>query len=188
MWIAFLFPWMVLNVSSSAQGHWYSHSCVLSVHFLCPLFLYFDPMIIAHQAFLSMEFSRQEYQSGLPGEDSGDFPKPGIELPSLISSALPGRFFTTEPPGKPFSVWLLVIYWFRRVFIYEGYLHFFNSVNQFDVCILSMSVVGLAMQRKLDFYVVIFIKFFPFGFAICVYAHRSITPSEVKNCFLSVLL
>ena len=67
-------------------------------------------------------------------------------------------------------------------------MHFFNSVNQFDVCILSMSVVGLATQRKLDFYVVIFIEFSPFGFVICVCAHRSIPPSEVKNCFLSVLL
>ena len=51
-----------------------------------------------------------------------------------------------------------------------------------------MSVVGLATQRKLDFYVVIFIEFSPFGFVICVCAHRSIPPSEVKNCFLSVLL
>ena len=97
-------------VSSSAQGHWYSHSCVLSVHLLFPPFLYFDPMIIAHQGPLSMEFSRQEYQSGLPG--ARDW------TPISLSSVLPGRFFTTEPPGKPFSVWLLVIYWFRRVFVY----------------------------------------------------------------------
>ena len=31
----------------------------------------------------------------------GDLPNPGIELLSLASPALAGRFFTTEPPGKP---------------------------------------------------------------------------------------
>ena len=31
----------------------------------------------------------------------GDLPDPGIELISLASSAMAGRFFTTVPPGKP---------------------------------------------------------------------------------------
>ena len=31
---------------------------------------------------------------------SRGFPDPGIELASLASPALAGRFFTTEPPGK----------------------------------------------------------------------------------------
>ena len=35
---------------------------------------------VAHQAPLSMEFSRQEYWSGLPCPPSGDLPNPGIEL------------------------------------------------------------------------------------------------------------
>ena len=30
----------------------------------------------------------------------GDLPNPGIEPASLMSPALAGRFFTTEPPGK----------------------------------------------------------------------------------------
>ena len=34
---------------------------------------------IAHQAPLSMEFSRQEYWSGLPYPPPGDFSNPGIE-------------------------------------------------------------------------------------------------------------
>ena len=32
---------------------------------------------------------------------SGDLPNLGIELTSLVSPALAGEFFTTEPPGKP---------------------------------------------------------------------------------------
>ena len=47
---------------------------------------------------LSMGFSRQEYWSGLPFPPSGDLPDPGIEP---MSPALVGKFFTTEPPGKP---------------------------------------------------------------------------------------
>ena len=35
-----------------------------------------------------MEFSRQEYWSGLPSTAPGDLPKPGIEPMSLVSPAL----------------------------------------------------------------------------------------------------
>ena len=43
---------------------------------------------------LTMEFSRQEYWSGLPFPIPGDLPDPGIEPSSLASPALAGRFFT----------------------------------------------------------------------------------------------
>ena len=48
-----------------------------------------------------MQFSRQEYWSGLPRPPPGDLPHPGIKSVSLISPALAEGFFTTEPPGKP---------------------------------------------------------------------------------------
>ena len=51
---------------------------------------------LAHQAPLSVGFSRQEYWSGLPGPPPGDPPDPGIELVSLVSPALAGRVFTTS--------------------------------------------------------------------------------------------
>ena len=59
------------------------------------------PWSVAHQAPLSMEFSRQVYWSGLPFPPAGDLPDPGIEPIPLASPALSGGFFTTEPPGKP---------------------------------------------------------------------------------------
>ena len=62
------------------------------------LCLFATPWTVAYQAPLSMGFSRQEYWSGLPFPSSGDLPNPGIEQGS---PALAGRFFTTEPPGKP---------------------------------------------------------------------------------------
>jgi len=48
-----------------------------------------------------MEFSRQEYWSGLPFPPQGDLPNPGIEPLSPASPALTGGLFTTEPPGNP---------------------------------------------------------------------------------------
>ena len=43
-----------------------------------------------------MEFSRQEYWSGLPCPPPGDLPHPGIGLAPLLSLALAGGFFTTS--------------------------------------------------------------------------------------------
>ena len=55
------------------------------------------PWTVARQAPLSMGFSRQEYWSVfLCPPPSGDLPYPGIELTSLTSPALAGRFFTTN--------------------------------------------------------------------------------------------
>ena len=62
---------------------------------------------VACQAPLSMEFSRQEYWSGLPVPLPGHLPDPGIENASLT---LAGRFFATEPPGKEIASWLLAIH------------------------------------------------------------------------------
>ena len=54
------------------------------------------PWTVAHQAPLSIGFSRQEYWSGLPFPTPGDLPDPGIKPTSLRSPALAGRFFTTN--------------------------------------------------------------------------------------------
>ena len=56
------------------------------------------PWTIVPQAPLSMGFSRQEYWSSLPLLSPRNLPDPGIKI---TSPALAGRFFTTEPPGKP---------------------------------------------------------------------------------------
>ena len=58
--------------------------------------LFGTPWTVAHQAPQSVEFSRQEYWSGLPFPSPGDLPKPGIEpgSPTLQAGAL-----SSEPPG-----------------------------------------------------------------------------------------
>ena len=59
------------------------------------------PLTVDHEVPLSMEFSRQEYWSGLPFPMPGDLSVSGIKPVYLVSPALAGRFFTTEPPVKP---------------------------------------------------------------------------------------
>ena len=56
------------------------------------------PWTVAHQAPLSMGFSRQEYWSGLPFPSPGDLPNPGIKP---VSPASAEGFFTPESPEKP---------------------------------------------------------------------------------------
>ena len=69
-----------------------SHVCML----WCVRF-FAAPWTTAHQAPLSMEFSRQEYWSGLPFPSPGDLPYPGIKpgSPTLQADPLPA-----EPAGK----------------------------------------------------------------------------------------
>ena len=64
------------------------------------------PWTVAHQAPLSMGFSRQEHWSGLPFPSPGDLPGSGIES---TSPALAAGFFTTEPPRKPYVHYILYL-------------------------------------------------------------------------------
>ena len=76
----------------------YAHD-VLCACVLCqfsPVWLFATLSTAAHQAPVSMGFSKQEYWSGLPCPPPGDLLDPGIELESLMSPALAGRFFTTS--------------------------------------------------------------------------------------------
>ena len=65
--------------------------------------LFATPWTIAHQAPLSMEFSRQEYWSGVPFPPPGDLPDPRIKLASLMSPALAGGFFATSATWEGLS-------------------------------------------------------------------------------------
>ena len=77
----------------------------MKVKMLSRVRLFVTPWTVAHQAPLSMGFSRQEYWSGLPFPSPGDLRDPGMEprSPALQADALP-----SEPPGmsiniKPYS-------------------------------------------------------------------------------------
>ena len=70
--------------------------CILYVCMLSHVQLFATPWTVAHQALLSMGFSREEYWCGLPFPSPGDLPDPGIEpgSPTLQADAL-----TSEPPA-----------------------------------------------------------------------------------------
>ena len=72
----------IISTDSSMAG-----VCMLVSH----VQLFATPWTVAHQAPLSMEFSRQEYWSGLPFLSPGDLPNPGIELgsPAFQADSLP---------------------------------------------------------------------------------------------------
>ena len=77
------------------------------VHVLCHFShvrLFANPWTVACQAPLSMEFSRQEYWSGLPFPLPEDLSDPGIEPASLTSPALAGRLFTTSATREAHSL------------------------------------------------------------------------------------
>ena len=73
------------------------------IHVLSCVQLFATLQTEAHQAPLPIGFSSQEYWSGLPFSPPGDLPDPGIKPRCLMSPALAGKFFITEPPGKPIN-------------------------------------------------------------------------------------
>ena len=78
-------------------------SCLLSANMtekcwlLSYIQLFVTPWTVACLAILSMEFSRQEYWSGLPFPSPGDLPNPGTDP---RSPALEADSLLSEPLGK----------------------------------------------------------------------------------------
>ena len=86
--------------------HMYIHVCMLSrfsrVRLCATLWT------VAHQAPLSMGFSRQEYWSGLPCPPPGELGDPGIKPASFMSPALASRFFTTSVTWEAMYIYILL--------------------------------------------------------------------------------
>ena len=80
----------------------YHFECMLSYSVMSDsLRGHVTPWTVTRQAPLSMGCPRQEYWSRLPFPPPGDLPNPRIIPASPVSSALAGRFFPIEQPGKP---------------------------------------------------------------------------------------
>ena len=76
-----------------------------------------------------MEFSRQEYWSGLPFPSPGDLPNPGIEArsPGFQADSLP-----FAPPGKPKMMKGLILYLSRGATVFLSLPKYF-SVDTFEL-------------------------------------------------------
>ena len=60
------------------------------------VYLFAIPWSVAHQVPLSLEFTSQEYWSGLLFPSPGDLLSPGIKPTSLVPPVLAGGVFTTH--------------------------------------------------------------------------------------------
>ena len=96
---------IILIKKGGGTVFWYLCVCAESLQSCLSV----TPWTVAHQAPLSMGFSRQEYWSGLPCPPPGDLPDPGIKCMYLMPPALAGGFFTTNSPGKPTLVYTLLV-------------------------------------------------------------------------------
>ena len=85
---------MSMDLSENIHSNFVENSLKMLSRFSC-VWLFGTPWTVAHQALLSMGFSRQEYWSGLPFPSPGDLLDTGMEPMSLMSPALAGGFFTT---------------------------------------------------------------------------------------------
>ena len=145
--ISFIQPPLILTSCIWLQGYSVAQSCLT----LC------TSWTAAYQAPLS----RQEYWSGLLFPTLGGLPDPGIELASLVTPALAGRFFTTVPPGKPYeityvrtktSTWAFIIHLlltklqtlYRTCFSTSGLLRP-RSQSRLLCCIYSPYLFGLLL-------------------------------------------
>ena len=102
---------------------------------------------VAHQAPLSIGFSRQEYQSGLPFPSPEDLPTTGTES---MFTALAGRSFTTETTGKPIQYSSLMIDLFFLIFSSVQ----FSSVAQSCPTLcdpMNHSTPGLPVHHQIPF-------------------------------------
>ena len=79
--------------------------------------LFVTPWTIAYQAPPSVQFSRQEYWSGLPFPSPGSLPDPRIKprSPTLQADAL-----TSEPPGKLKSTGVGCYFLLQGIFLTQG--------------------------------------------------------------------
>ena len=104
------------------------------------------PWTVAHQAPLSMGFSRQEYWSGLPFPSPGDLPDPGIEPrpPALQADAL-----LTMP--RPVTLWITMKW-------SEVAQSCPTLCNPMDCSLPGSSVHGIFQARVLEWIAISFSK------------------------------
>ena len=92
----------------------------------------------AHQASLSVELSWYESWSRLPFLPPGDLPNPGNRTCISWVSCIAGGFFSSEPPGKPRSLY--------RIFTSSMLLWCFGC--GFFVCLFSWWLVVSALTNE----------------------------------------
>ena len=101
------------------------HSLSMHAQLLSRVWLFVTPWIVAHQAPLSMGFSRQEYWSGLPILLlQGIFPTQGLSLSLLCLLHWQVDSLLLVPPRKPDLYLCLLIH------LYNNSMNWWFSINE----------------------------------------------------------
>ena len=101
------------------------HSLSMHAQLLSRFWLFVTPWIVAHQAPLSMGFSRQEYWSGLPILLlQGIFPTQGLSLSLLCLLHWQVDSLLLVPPRKPDLYLCLLIH------LYNNSMNWWFSINE----------------------------------------------------------
>ena len=125
--------------------------------------LFASPWTVAHQAPLSMEFSRQECWSGLPFPSPGALPNPGIEPGS---PAVQANSLSSKPPQNPLSHmdpisfnqlnWGIKKRWHYRV----GGWNKRGKINSECSCLLWLLIIMFSSYCRGDFFLLDFLTYF----------------------------
>ena len=100
------------------------------------------PWTVAHQAPLSIGFSRQQYWSGLSSPSPGDLPNPKIEP---VSPALAGGLFTTEPSGKTKFVAATIKIQIQSLTTFSYHFLFILCVRSFIPCWNRTTLIKISL-------------------------------------------
>ena len=106
------------------------HMCACMLSCFSHVRLWATLWTITHQGPPSIGFSRQEYWSVLPYPPPGDLPDLGIELTSLQSHAVAGRFFTTS---ATWEAHMHMHYIHMYICIYTFFFTFFSHVSYYII-------------------------------------------------------
>ena len=110
------------------------HACVCAKSLQLCLILCSLMDCVAHQASLSVGFSRQEYWGGLACPPPGNLPNPVIEPTSLRSPTLADRFFTTSATWETH-----ILYVYMYISLYIFFIH--SSVHEHLDCFHVLVIV-----------------------------------------------
>ena len=98
-------------------GLTYIHYVYAVLSSFCHVWLFAAPWTVAHQAPLSMGFSRQEYWNGLPCPPPGDLPDPGIKPTSSVSPTFQADSLPLSHWGSSIDTLLLLLSRFSHVWL-----------------------------------------------------------------------
>ena len=130
-----------IHMHARTRTHTHTHCCCCLVVQSCLTLC--NPMHCSLPGFSVHGIFQEEYWSGLPFPSPGDLPNPGIKS---MSPELTGKFFITEPPGKPH----IYIHTYIHIYIWTMWIcYLFKNINNcWQVATLKYIHVSLSCDTS----------------------------------------